>query len=266
MTIPEILQKVESTIKTQKEREYFLIHEARYKRILQEVQDMQDMKDMSDTKTRHARLAGQAFPAPLRVLDVGCFPYHIGAALELMGHEVWGIASAHEPIKNKKIAVINIETDKFPYKDNFFDLVIFSEVVEHLPHSPIPPLKEMHRVTRPDGHVLITTPNITRSINRGKILLGKSVMYSDEAYLENEGRGSNLYHRHNREYTMGELKKIMVNSSWFIEKAEYVIGYPPFRRRNRTDQPLLWLGKFANYLGMLAFPSLRDTLLVIGKK
>lgn len=252
MTIPEILQKVESTIRDQKEREYFLIHEARYRKILEEIV--------------HLHSTFNPLPSKLRVLDVGCFPYHIGAALELMGHEVWGIASAHEPIKNKKIAVINIETDKFPYKDNFFDLIIWSEVVEHLPQSPIPPLKEMLRVTGPNGHVLITTPNITRSINRGKILLGKSLMYSEDAYLENEGKGSNLYHRHNREYTMGELIRLMDHSKWNIAKSEYFIGYPPFRRRNRSDHPLLWLGKFANYLAMLVAPSLRDTLLVIGKK
>lgn len=252
MNIPEILQKVESTIRDQKEREYFLIHEARYKKTLEEIKKIVATQDLPSRT--------------LRVLDVGCFPYHNGAALELMGHEVWGISSAHEPIKNKKVTVINIETNTFPYKDNFFDLVICSEVIEHLPHSAIPPLKEMQRVTKSGGHLLITTPNITRSINRGKILLGKSVMYPLDAYLENEGKGSNLYHRHNREYTMNELTKLAKLSGWQIQTASYFIGYPPFRRRNKTDNPLLWLGKFANYLAMLLVPSLRDTLLLIGKK
>jgi len=59
-----------------------------------------------------------------------------------MGAEVFGIASAHEPIANKKVSILNIETDRFPYKDNTFDLVLCSEVIEHLPHSPVPAIRE----------------------------------------------------------------------------------------------------------------------------
>lgn len=202
----------------------------------------------------------------MRILDVGCYPYHLGAALEKLGHEVWGISSTHEPVKNKHVAILNIETDPFPYKDNFFDLVLASEVIEHLPQSPVPALKEMYRVTKPGGHVLITTPNITRSINQGKMLLGRAPAYPISAFLEHEGRGSNLYHRHNREFTLNELKTLVKAAGWRVTKATHFISYHPFRRRNRHDNPLLWTGKFTNFLAMLALPHLRDTLLVIGEK
>ena len=233
-----------------KEDTYFLIHEARYKKILQEIEKIKRSLD---------RLG-------MTILDVGCFPYHLGTALEKMGHEVWGISSTHEPIKNKRVAILNIETDTFPYKDNTFDIVLCSEVVEHLPQSPMPALKEMKRVTKPDGYVLITTPNINRSINQGKMLLGKSPMYSIDAFLENEGKGSNLYHRHNREFTLHELKTLVGKAGWTITKATHFISYHPFRKRNRNDSPLLWTGKFANFLAMSAVPRLRDTILIIGKK
>ncbi len=247
MNITDVLQTVASHIKSPEEQAYFLIHEARYAYILKKIE----------------KIAGNT---PLKILDVGCFPYHMGAALEKMGHEVWGISSAHEPIKNKKVAVLNIETDKFPYKNDFFDLVLCSEVVEHLPHSPIPAIREMYRVTKPGGHVVITTPNIVRSINQGKMLLGKAPMYSVDAFLENEGKGSNLYHRHNREYTLHELTTLTHKAGWKIPYATHFISYPPFRKRNKTDHPLLWTGKLANFVAMSAIPRLRDTLLVIGKK
>lgn len=258
MSIDELLKQVSSEIITQEEpasaelqrgeREYFMIHVERYRRILATIQQINDA-----TKQ-------------LKVLDVGCYPYHLPHALELMGHEIHGISSTHEPIKHKNVKVINIETDRFPWKDNFFDLVIFTEVLEHLPQSPLLALKEMYRVTKPGGHLLVTTPNITRSINRGKLLIGKSVMYPIEDLFENDGKGSTIYMRHNREYTMEELEKIVGRSSWIVEKTEYFISYTPFRKRVVPDSPLLWLGKFANYLLMLAFPALRDTLLVIGTK
>lgn len=244
MTISEILATVESGITSQEERAYFLIHEARYKRILKEIETL----------------------APRKVLDVGCYPYHIGRAMELMGCDVVGISSAHEPIKNKKVFILNIETDAFPHKNNTFDLVLCSEVLEHLPHSPVPALKEMFRVTMPGGRILITTPNMTRSINRGKMLLGKSPMYDIDALLENKGRGSNLYHRHNREYTLEELALLVTHAGWRVLTKTHFISYSPFRRRNRTDHPLVWTGKFANFLAMAAVPRLRDTLLVIGEK
>jgi len=259
------------TISNQEERTYFLIHEARYKRILKEIVALRQGFDGepfgSELRAEGlSRTAQGQNPQMLRILDVGCYPYHLGAALEKMGHDVWGISSTHEPIKNKHIAILNIETDTFPYKDNTFDLVLCSEVIEHLPHSPMPALREMYRVTRPGGHILITTPNIIRSINQGKMLLGRAPAYSIDALLANEGKGSNLYHRHNREFTLRELTTLTKHAGWTVAKATHFISYHPFRRRNRKDNPLLWTGKFANFLAMSAVPRLRDTLLVIGKK
>ncbi len=229
------------------DEEYFLIHEARYKYILKNIATLAEGKK-------------------LKILDVGCFPYHLGAALEKLGHEVYGISSTHEPIKQKRVAILNIETDAFPYKDNMFDVVLCSEVLEHLPQSPVPALAQMYRVTKKDGYVLVTTPNIARSINQGKMLLGRTPMYSIDAFLENGGQGSNLYHRHNREFTLRELKTLVKHAGFTVTKATHFISYHPFRRRNRTDNPLLWSGKFANFLAMSAIPRLRDSILVIGKK
>ncbi len=220
------------------DQEYFLIHEARYKRILREIREIGEEK--------------------LKILDVGCFPYHLGAALEKAGHDVWGISSTHEPIKNKHVAILNIETDPFPYKDNFFDLVLCSEVLEHLPHSPMPALKEMYRVAKPGGHVLITTPNINGSIHLILRLFGRAPLTGDNA--------ENVYHRHNHEYTLGELSGVVKRAGWTVTRAQHFIAYPPFRRRNRHDNPILWAGKFANFLAMKAVPYFRDTLLVIGEK
>ncbi|MCX6793831.1 MAG: methyltransferase domain-containing protein [Candidatus Gottesmanbacteria bacterium] len=220
--------------------EYFLIHEARYKKILREIRGLGELQGKK-----------------LKILDVGCFPYHLGAALEKLGHEVWGISSTHEPIKNKKVAILNIEIDSFPYKDTTFDLVLCSEVLEHLPRSPMPALKEMYRVAKPSGHVLITTPNINGSIHLILRIFGRAPLSENE---------ENVYHRHNHEYTLGELSGVVTNAGWKVTRAKHFISYHPFRRRNKGDNPLLWTGKFANFLLMLALPRLRDTLLVIGAK
>jgi 2-polyprenyl-3-methyl-5-hydroxy-6-metoxy-1,4-benzoquinol methylase len=138
--------------------------------------------------------------------------------------------------------------------------------LEHIPQAPLLALKEMQRVVKPGGHLLLTTPNIARSINRGKLAAGKSVMYPVDDLLENEGKGSTIYMRHNREYTMDELVRLVQEAGWNVTEQEYVVSYTPFRKRQKPDPLPLWLGKLANYLVMQAIPSLRDTLLVLGVK
>ncbi len=246
-TTSSILLEIESAIKDQKEKSYFWTHEVRYKFILEQIQ----------------KIAGDK---KLVILDIGCFPYHIGKALEIMGHDVYGIASAHEPIKNKNIEVLNIEKDKFTFKDNFFDIVLFNEVIEHLPQSPIIPLKEIHRVTKKEGLLMITTPNITRSINRIKILFGKTIMYPIDVYLEENGKGNNIYHRHNREYTLNELKSLAEKTSWKVQNADFFISYTPFRKREKRDSPFLFTGKLINYFLMLLIPSFQDNLYILAEK
>ena len=47
---------------------------------------------------------------------------------------------------------------KLPFADNSIDILISSEVVEHLP-DPVPALQEMRRVLKPGGYAMVTTPN-----------------------------------------------------------------------------------------------------------
>ena len=252
-TLTSVLKTVEDAAAPEG-RPYFLLHHPRYRLILREVQ-------------RSA--AGRS----LKVLDVGCYPYHVGAALELLGHDVYGVSSPHEPIVNEQIAALNVEHDPFPFDEKFFDFVLFNEILEHLPQSPMPALREIHRVTAANGHLMITTPNIARSSNRATLLLGGSNMYPIDAYFENDGRGNNIYYRHNREYTMGELRRLLEAASWKVARGEYVIALTPFgkrsvpdARRPAADSLLLRGARLLSYLSKLPFPTLRDTLLVIAEK
>ncbi len=45
-----------------------------------------------------------------------------------------------------------------PFPDNYFDVVFSSEVIEHTP-DPLAAIAQFHRMLKPGGHLILSTPN-----------------------------------------------------------------------------------------------------------
>lgn len=110
--------------------------------------------------------------------------------------------------------LFNIETDEFPYADNSFDVVVFSELIEHLGVNPVRTLAEIHRVLRPDGVVIVTTPNALSMERFATFARGGSQMV--DRYSPLFGYGA----RHNREYGPAELCDLLETTGFELEKLE----------------------------------------------
>lgn len=95
----------------------------------------------------------------------------------------------------------NIEDDNFPYAEGTFDLVIFAEIIEHLLKDPCKVLREIKRVLKPEGRLILTTPNAVRLENVARMISGHNI------YDPYSGHGP--YGRHNREYTLHELDQLL---------------------------------------------------------
>lgn len=95
----------------------------------------------------------------------------------------------------------NTESDEFPYPDNEFDLVIFAEIIEHLLNDPCKVLREINRVLKPNGTLILTTPNVARLENVARLISGTNI------YDPYSGYGP--YGRHNREYNRHELDQLL---------------------------------------------------------
>jgi 2-polyprenyl-3-methyl-5-hydroxy-6-metoxy-1,4-benzoquinol methylase len=120
----------------------------------------------------------------LRVLDVGCGEGAIGKPIRKMGHDVVSIELPTIAAMARRCGVPSVvagDAEHLTFASNSFDLVIASEVLEHLwnPHNFF---DEAYRVLRANGYLLIETP---------------------------EGRGSLLYDDHKNYFTVERLKQML---------------------------------------------------------
>lgn len=161
--------------------------------------------------------------APLRVLELGSAPYFFSALLlndpnyEVIGSNVragvWPRKSDRteqvtvrlnygQPVQigSLPVYIFNFELDRFPFETAEFDVVICAEVIEHLAYSPTNMLAESHRVLKPGGLLLLTTPNINDIHKTIRLVRNKSISFKYSGY--------GVYGRHNREYMGAELKEL----------------------------------------------------------
>src|SRR5262245_38292614 len=93
----------------------------------------------------------------LRVLDVGA---GTGRYRSLFSHcDYWAHDFGQEPSTIGKYTALDYESDitSLPVQDGSFDVVLCSEVLEHVP-EPIQAVKELARILKPDGKLLLTAP------------------------------------------------------------------------------------------------------------
>jgi len=74
---------------------------------------------------------------------------------------------------NSKVQVLenNVEVDGLPFPEGEFDTAAMVDVIEHVV-DPIGVLGEIHRVLKPEGRLIILTPNIAKWTRRVKLLAG----------------------------------------------------------------------------------------------
>jgi len=73
-------------------------------------------------------------------------------------------------LSDVRVNIADLSNENLPYPDESFDLVTCTEVIEHLEHYRST-LREIHRVLRPDGTLVITTPNILNLKSRIRFLI-----------------------------------------------------------------------------------------------
>lgn len=202
-------------------------------------------------------------PDNIKVLDFGSHTGVLGIALKNLGYDIHCI-DIDKVIDGhlKNYTENNIKVDKLspnwvrlPYPDNFFDLVIFSEVLEHLYDSPINYLSEFKRILKPNGFLLLTTPNVMRIENKLKFLLSINIYQDIERFCY-----APRYSIHYREYSKTDLQLLLDRYLGFKNLKFHFFDYIGGRTKTRRV-----IQRFL-FLFTALIPSWRTAILVTAQK
>ena len=145
----------------------------------------EDQEELSDLPYKWPALKGLFPDKTLRFLDFGCGKGVITEKIHTIrpGYRIYGVdissnalAVAKKRIKNGEFRRID-ESQHIPYPDNTFDIVLASDVLEHI-YDTQTAFRELARVLKPGGTLIITVPY------NGKLKMLIAVLVGFEFYFD----------------------------------------------------------------------------------
>lgn len=178
------------------------------------------------------KLLKEACPSGL-IVDAGAFP---GSLTRLLAKQWKVIALDKDPdrgltaqqrfqeglakIKEETFAQVmhqlgittvaaDLETERWPIDDSTIDAIVLTEVIEHLYVDPLHALLEANRVLKPEGILLISTPNLLSLRNRINFLRGEMARIIQPPFLAFLQKSRLGHIGHIRLYAPSELQEML---------------------------------------------------------
>lgn len=146
---------------------------------------------------------------PTKLLDIGCYDGYIGSLLKKkLGTlcEIYGIDVAKNSVKLARKRGIHAKvcnvTGRIEFKSNTFDYIFAGEIIEHLQDTDFF-MREVKRVLKPDGTLILTTPNFLSLGRRIHYLFGKGIYMEASFHLPKNAAG------HIRYFTFETLRELI---------------------------------------------------------
>jgi 2-polyprenyl-3-methyl-5-hydroxy-6-metoxy-1,4-benzoquinol methylase len=183
----------------------------------------------------------EAEPGVRSVLDAPCGAGAFTLRLLESGREVHsGDIEPGLKVENPRFARLDLDA-RLPFGDGFFDAVVSIDGIEHL-ERPFDFVREVRRVLRPGGVLLVSTPNLTSLRSRWRFLWtghhnkGKTPL--------DEGRPSGLHHINLVSFP--DLR-YMLHSSGFVVEAVTANRVKPVSWLYALLAPFAYLATAAAY-------------------
>ena len=167
-----------------------------------------------------------------RILEYGAVPLLMTAALAALDYEVRAVDIAPERFAGAiagldlDVSRCDVETEPVPFASQTFDAVLFNELFEHLRIDPVFTLREVRRVLRPGGTLLLSTPNL-RSFRglRNLLLHNQGHAVSAGVYEQYEKLATLGHMGHVREYTTREVADFLTRIGFRVDRVVFRGGH-----------------------------------------
>ena len=161
---------------------------------------------------------------PQVIVDVGCGDGAATGLVRRLGHPVVGVdwsmmALRHARRHDLLLVRGGLDAPGLPFADASVDLVIFSEVIEHIVDTDSA-VDELHRVLRPGGRLLVSTPNLAAWYNRGLLALGIQPIFSEVSMRGVYGRPGSQVAGHLRMFTKRALTEFLTARGFACERVD----------------------------------------------
>ncbi|HLC86292.1 MAG TPA: class I SAM-dependent methyltransferase [Candidatus Nanoarchaeia archaeon] len=158
-----------------------------------------------------------------KLLDIGCFTGYLIKKLKQKNNEVYGVDISQKAVdaaRKKGLNCFQGDVDKgLEFKDKNFDTIVMGEIIEHI-FDTDKVVREIKRMLKDKGHLVITTPNIASLNRRIRLLLGKNP-YIDIGTLNDNNKTTASGHI--RYFTFDTLKILLERNGFkVVEKTSDV--------------------------------------------
>ncbi len=178
------------------------------------------------------RIIEQHVASGARVLECGAVPLLATGVLVELGYEVSAVDIAPERFQaaiaslGLDVRKCDLETEPLPFGSETFDAVVFNEIFEHLRINPIVTLREVCRVLKSNGSLLLSTPNL-RSFRgiRNLVFRNQGHAASAGVYRQYEKLETLGHMGHVREYTTREVSDFLTPIGFRVDKVIFRGGH-----------------------------------------